>query len=354
MNRLFVIFVILIGLMPLNAFAQVSGSTQTAQDTASKANDPGQMLPSDIEARFKGLASDPAPKNLVRNSHYWISNEHAHYVWYPHIKDKGGVISGVGTDQVYLLAGWANASLVIPMDFDREITRLHFAYGAAFMASSNIEEFLSFWKKKNADKMKAALDQYFPDLADDAMKAWERANADVNHRLNRVAKKYSNSKKTNDTEVPTFVSDEGQFKRIKQLWENHRGYPVCGDLTGNVAMQGISKALRDSGLKMMILYPSNAEQYFQYGPEFKRNIIDMPFAQDSMILRTRQLTSLGVAEDGDYHYNIQSGENFQAYMKDSTVPDQLKMLKFREKTLTKGLSVLSALPEAKNAKKDIN
>lgn len=325
--------------------AQAQESAQV-QDSAAVANDPSQMLPSEIEARFKAIRFDPDPEQLVRDAHYWVSNENAHYVWYNEIKDRGGVLSGVGTDQVYLLAGWANSSIVLPMDFDRQIRNLHIAYGAAFMAASNIDEFRSYWKRENADKMKAALEKYFLSEADAAMKAWKSGCREVNGRFNRLIKKYSKNSETSAAAgIPTFLTDETQYNRIRQLWINHRVIPICGDLTGNKSMIDIAKALRDSGLKLTILYPSNAEHYFEYGPEYRRNIINMPFADNSIVLRTRQMRSLGLAEEGDYHYNMQSGENFIIWLKTTQIPNQHKMLRRRAKTKTDGLSVMERVPD---------
>ena len=154
---------------------------------------------------------------------------------------------------------------------------------------------------------------------------------------------YTNKEK--NLGVPTFLTDESQYQRIRQLWLNHRVFPICGDLTGNKAMLDIAKALNDSGLKMTILYPSNAEHYFAYGPEYRRNIINMPFADNSLILRTRQMRSLGLAEEEDYHYNMQTGANFIKWLQTTNIKDQHSMLKKRSKTETTGLSVLDYEPE---------
>jgi hypothetical protein len=350
-------------LLPTASFAQTPGPNDpgTAQGSANAGaaqnnnavNDPSKVLPEDVEKRFKAIRNDPDPDQLVRDAHYWVSNENAQYVWYPHIKDIGGVMSGVGTDQVYLLAGWMNASIVIPMDFDKMIRNLHLAYGAAFLESENIEEFRTYWKKENESKMKAAVEKHFPGEVDVVMKAWRSGVREVNGRFNRLVKKYNGAKsKEGDVHVsvPTFITDETQYKRIRQLWQNHRVFPICGDLTGDKAMLDIAKALKDSNLEMRVLYPSNAEHYFEYGPGYRRNIIEMPFANNSLILRTRQMRSLGVAEEGDYHYNMQSGENFKLWLKTTNIKDQHSMLRKRTKTETTGLSVLDYQPEpSKNA-----
>ncbi len=353
---------LLLCLSPMASFAQTATEQGSSQSQVSDANDPSKMLPQEVEKRFKALRSDPDPDQLVRDAHYWVSNENAQYVWYPYIKDMGGVISGVGTDQVYLLAGWSNASIIIPMDFDKQIRNLHFAYGAAFMASENIEEFRTYWKKENAEKMKAALAKYFPEEADAALKAWNHGVKEVNGRFNRVTKKYKNlpsqlkelaesnpkqyaaNAKIFTSEVPTFLTDETQYKRIRQLWMNHRVFPLCGDLTGDRAMMDISKALKDSGLDMMLLYPSNAEHYFEYGSTYRRNIIEMPFNEKGLILRTRQMKFLGLAEDEDYHYNMQTAKNFKLWLSTTNIKEQKEMLRKRTETSTKGLSFFDYEP----------
>ncbi|MBS7380246.1 MAG: hypothetical protein KIG72_03130, partial [Bradymonadales bacterium] len=54
---------------------------------------------------------------------------------------------------------------------------------------------------------------------------------------------------------------------------------------------------------------------------------------------------LGLAEEGDYHYNMQSGENFIIWLKTTQIPNQHKMLRRRAKTKTDGLSVMERVPD---------
>ena len=50
-------------------------------------------------AAFASLPADPAPPELVRGLHYWISNENDLALFHDAVKDKGGVYVGVGSDQ---------------------------------------------------------------------------------------------------------------------------------------------------------------------------------------------------------------------------------------------------------------
>jgi hypothetical protein len=56
------------------------------------------------------------------------------------------------------------------------------------------------------------------------------------------------------------------------------------------------------------------------------------------------MKSLGLAMEGDYHYNMQGGDNFKLWMGTTKIKDQHSMLRSRQKTPTQGLSVLDKLP----------
>lgn len=329
---------------PATVIGQVAETTIGQEREAGDKNDPSKPLPADIVVEFKSIHSDPDPEKLVQNAHYWVSNENAHYVWYPHIQNLGGILSGVGTDQIYLLATWSRPAILVPLDFDRQVRDLHFAYGAAFLESEDINSFLSFWKKEGSDKMKASLEKHFPDKEKAAMIAYKTARSTVAGRLSRVSKKYKK------LEIPTFLTDETHYQIARELWVNQRVYPICGDLTADNAMLELAQASQKSGIKLSVLYLSNAEHYFTYTPSYRRNIIAQNYADNAIILRTRQMKSLGLAEEGDYHYNTQSAENFKIWLETSAVNDQHKMLRKRSKTTTEGLSVLDFIPEA-SAKK---
>jgi hypothetical protein len=301
---------------------------------AGRGNDPSLPLPERIRQRFSAIPNDPDPDSLVRNSHYWISNENAHYVWNKPIADIGGVFVGVGTDQVYMLAAWSKAVIIVPLDFDKAITNLHWAYGVAFSLADNPDDFRKLFGDAQKEKMLDAIKAAYPERAKVISKAYESGRAHVNNRLRAVANKY------NKLGIATFVNDQAQFDYIKMLWANNRVFPVCGDLTADSTMLDLAAALRDTGMQLGVLYLSNAEHYFEFVPSYRRNIIAQPFAENGVALRTRQMTFLGVPEDGDYHYNVHPGANFQAWMKNNRIQDQYKLLRLKTDTEVKGLSVI--------------
>ena len=90
---------------------------------------------------FQSLPRDPAPEEITRNQHYWISNEQRLDLFHDPIKDLGGVYVGVGSDQNYLHAGWAKTEVLVLMDFDQKIVDLHGVYRVAFLHASTKEQF---------------------------------------------------------------------------------------------------------------------------------------------------------------------------------------------------------------------
>lgn len=292
-------------------------------------------LPDAAQRAFAAMTADPEPTELIRSSHYWVSNENAHDVYRPHIENSGGILLGVGTDQLYLLAGWARPEVLIPMDFDGMISQLHYIYGAAFLSSPDIATFLSFWEPDAETKMRAAVAEHFgPRRAEAAMSAWSQGGQRVLRRFRRMELRYQ------ELRIPTFVTDEATYQSLRQLWLDGRVFPLRGDVTGERAMTSIAKAAKEAELPVRAIYLSNVEQYVEYTPAFRRNFIDLPMDQRSWVLRTRPMRSLGLADEHcDYHYNLQRGQNFQRWLAANTVPDgRSLLLRNLEQTKRAGLS----------------
>jgi len=298
------------------------------------------------EAReiLRSIVADPAPPALVLGSHYWVSNESAHDVWRETIGKLGGALAGVGTDQLYLLAGWQEPSLLLALDFDAEVVRVHELYGIAFAKAETPEAFLQLWRDAardagSWDELLAAAD------SDEAVRKRHHRTLDVagtiiSARLGQVRRRYAG------LGIPCFLTDAGQYAKVRTLWQEGRVVALRGDLTATSAMLTAAAAMRKLGVPLRTLYLSNAEKYFDYSPAFRANIIAQPFDEKSLILRTRHSPRMGAVEGDVYHYNTQTGANFVAWMRDSTVPTSFALLKRRVEEKPSGKSHIDALPAA--------
>lgn len=290
---------------------------------------------------LSSMREDPAPAALVRNSHYWVSNENAHDVWRSHIANTGGALIGVGTDQVYILASWARPEVIIPMDFDASIRDIHFAYGAAFLESPDLATFRTFWVPEGEAKMREALAKHFSEArATAAMTAWRQGAPTIQRRFRKLVTYY------NGKNIPTFINDEATYGQIRTLWQEGRVFPMRGDATGSTGMREIARALERANLKVGVVYLSNVEQYITYDAQTRRNFISLPWADNGWLLRTRPMQVLGLTtEDCEYHYNMQRGLNFRQWLTVNRVADGGRLLlRHRSRTATQGLSIVDSEP----------
>ena len=308
-------------------------------------------LPALSDAARAALASvraDPEPPALVRNSHYWVSNEHNHQVWREAISDLGGALVGVGTDQNYLLAGWSRPEILILMDFDGEIAKLHELYGYLFSISATPDEFMRRWHKAYGEDTRALLRTHLESRAPaesaakwvaSRLKIYTVTRALIDRRLRRTLSKYK------ELNIPIFLSDQAQYDHLRGLWAQGRVLAVRGDLTANSTMLDIARALRAAGVELNTLYVSNAEQYFELTPEYRRNLIEQPWGARGALLRTLGWETLGYIDAEEaYHYNIHAGANLQAWMRKGTYKKAGQILRKRTPTQPAGTSEMSELP----------
>jgi hypothetical protein len=313
---------------------------QAAAEEAPAEADPLGPLPAQARATLESIRFDPRPDEITRNSHYWVSNEQSHFFWHELIKDLGGVHVGVGTDQNYLLAGWARSELIVLLDFDRAIPLLHQVYRVMFDMADTPEAFVDLWLEESIPAVAAKLDEAYPDhpQLDRIKRNHTIARKLVSARLRNVRRQYRKAG------IPTFLSDQDQYDHIRKLWANGRVIAIRGDLTGDRAVMDTSKAVRALGLEVTVLYLSNAEQYFEFVPTYRRNIISIPFAEKSWVLRTLGWKMHGYAEGEQYHYNAQDGRNFADWMRISKIKAVPYLLKSKTDTGVQGSSTMNAPP----------
>ena len=127
--------------------------------------------------------------------------------------------------------------------------------------------------------------------------------------------------------LPSFLTDDATYNYIRGLFQNGKVFMVRGDLTAKIAMKAISKATEQAGLKVRVLYLSNAEQYFNVRSPFRDNIVSLPTDSKSLIIRTNGWRGLAHVEGTGYHYNVQSAESFKQFVAHPLTKSSAGMLK---------------------------
>ena len=111
------------------------------------------------------------------------------------------------------------------------------------------------------------------------------------------------------------------------------------------AMRDVAAALEAAQIPLNVLYLSNAEQYFDLIPSYRRNIAELPFGEHAWVLRTLGWSVHGFVEGEEYHYNMQPGRNFARWMRTRRVKHTGHMLTKKRATDTPGSSILDHVPE---------
>lgn len=284
--------------------------------------DPTAPLSDIQKAKFAAIPADADPEVLLsvdatnNGQHYLSSDEKHPELFKSSIQDLGGTFIGVGTEQVYLYAGWQKANLVIALDYDSYIVELHQTLLAAWNAAENADALRVIF----ADKSKGQ--SFFKKFA---------ADNQLNEKM--TLKKYnryryfilSSLDKVKNMSDKTFMNDADTFNYLKTLIQNGRIIPLQGDLLADKTIQALAQILKDPEInsKVSVLYLSNTEQYWSYSQQFKQNMLALPYHDNAVILRTRAV----YPQNGDYRYDLQKASVFSAWMKSNQCKDVRQMLK---------------------------
>ncbi|MFO0578235.1 MAG: hypothetical protein U1A78_29880 [Polyangia bacterium] len=283
------------------------------------------------------ITADPAPPELVRNTHYVVSNEDRLDLFRRATENRGGAYIGVGTDQNYLLAAWAKPQLLVLFDFDQVVVNVHHVYRAFFLVAKTPAELRSLWEPRNEAPALAAINAAYTDekRRADCVRAYRMSRHAVTARFNKILQVFGIHK------VPWFLTDQAQYDTVAALFRADRVVMVRGDLTAGGAMTSIANALSASGLKVGLLYLSNAERYFTYTPSFRKSLLALPMDDKAIVLRTRARL------DGVYEYISQDGAVFRAWLERSKITLASQMSRLREPDpQTPGAWVIRKLPDA--------
>jgi len=228
------------------------------------------------------ISSEPPPEKITMNKHFVVSNEDHLHFFYDSVKDKGGTYLGVGSEQNYILAGWAGSDQIIIVDFDQWIPDLHAIYAYCFAQADDPDSFMALWSQANGKKMKKDLEVHFASTgrAKDFLRVFRWARPQIEKRLKKLTRQL---KKAN---TPSFLTDEKQYKHIAHLSRNGKIHAYRADFLGTTTLRAIAKTLRQQNKTLQVLYLSNIEDYFKYTSSFRENIAALPESEQSLVLRS--------------------------------------------------------------------
>ena len=268
---------------------------------------PAALTPLSAEVRqaLVAVRSDPPPKSLILDRHYSTSNELRQYLYRHKIKPAGGLYIGVGSEQNYVLGGWARPEIMVLFDFDQWIVDLHAVYGLIFLAAKTPNDLIRLWHQRSRKQVEALIrtPSRSKERADRLVKIYKSTCRKIHKHLRWIRKEYKKKR------VATFLSSQEQYDHIVALYRNNRVYAVRGDFTGERTMKDLAAFGKRFKIPVRMLYLSNVEFYFTYDKgRYRQNILDLEFGTPSLVLHTVVLTS------SRYRYVYHTGQNFQRWL----------------------------------------
>ena len=260
---------------------------------------------------------DDAPELLnatrkdLENRHYLTCDELHVAKFYPNLKGIKGAYIGVGSDQAYTFMGWMDAELAWLTDYDPWIKQEHRIYALFFEKAETPEAFVSQWRSRNRAASRAMIAEHFATDPEKALilQVFDSASYKVDVRMSRLIAMAKNYK------IPTFVSDAAMYAHVRSMVLGGRVRPMVSNLLDTDGLTGVGNASRAVNVPIRVVYMSNAEDYWPYSEQFRANMAGLNFDENSWILRT----AASKPTNGDYRYNMQDAQNFQAWLKEPYV-----------------------------------
>ena len=260
---------------------------------------------------------DDAPELLnatrkdLENRHYLTCDELHVAKFYPNLKGIKGAYIGVGSDQAYTFMGWMDAELAWLTDYDPWIKQEHRIYALFFEKAETPEAFVSQWRSRNRAASRAMIAEHFATDPEKALilQVFDSASYKVDVRMSRLIAMAKNYK------IPTFVSDAAMYAHVRSMVLGGRVRPMVSNLLDTDGLTGVGNASRAVNVPIRVVYMSNAEDYWPYSEQFRANMAGLNFDENSWILRT----AASKRTNGDYRYNMQDAQNFQAWLKEPYV-----------------------------------
>jgi hypothetical protein len=272
------------------------------------------------EAEKAAFLAGDEERIFSKREHFTISNEYRHDLWFPYVRDLGGVYVGVASDQNYTLMAVARSELGYLIDLDRQVVHLHRIYMALIAASPDPDAFLARFgaasavQRETRGLLEAALADMSPRDRFDAL-AFLDANRDA---LREYLKTVRNTRR--GEQGVTWLADPALYDYVRQMVAGGRLRPINGNLLGKKAMATIAASVGALGKQVGILYISNAEEYLYYTPQFATNVRALPAAANGVVLRTIHDRFEGWESNGDgdkrWNYQVQPLDDFQARLAD--------------------------------------
>jgi len=216
--------------------------------------------------------------------HYVQSNETRHDLFFPYIAGKGGAYIGIGSDPNYTMMAASGCQLAFLLDIDYRVVDLHRIYEILVQRAETPRKLIDFFAPEAEASTIAVLEEALAGLDEveirRIVRGYKVGRETVRLHLERVVARHRDGKPT------SWLSNPKMYASIRALFQQGRVRIMSGDLTGAASLKSVADAARALEVHVLVLYVSNAEEYFKYTRQFAANIAALPITTDSVLLRT--------------------------------------------------------------------
>lgn len=234
---------------------------------------------------------------------YLKTNEPLLGVVVPHVKNRGGGYTGVGSDQQYTLVAHARAEWAWLFDYDEHVVNWHHVLRALVLAAPDRRAFATFFDEEGIKRARAAIKARYP----------RRAQARELDRLWRgAAPPLADHYRTLATD-PAFrwswLGNDESYAWIRRLYQQDRMRAWLGNMLEDKTMGDIGRAARALEVPIRVYYPSNAPEFWELTEQYRENVRGLPFDEHTVVVQTLSGKSMktGFGQTGYWHYNVQHG-----------------------------------------------
>jgi hypothetical protein len=282
-----------------------------------------QLTQVEREQVLAGAEDEP----IAVDTHYIQSNETRHDLYFPYIGERSGAYIGVGSDQNYTLMGAARSQLAFIMDIDYRVVDLHKMYEVFIPASETPQALIERWNEPNEPESEALLQRALadedPKLVRRIIQGYRAGRETVYRHLLRVVARKRGGQPT------SWLSDEQMYAHVRAMYQTGRVRIMTGNLAGTASVRTAAAAAQSLDVPVMVLYMSNAEEYFKYTREFAANIAALGPGGESIVARTIYSK---LWEHADlWAYQVQSLPDFHERLKDKKIRSRNVMFRYAER-----------------------
>jgi hypothetical protein len=266
---------------------------------------------------------------------YLTTNERQQRVWLPFLANLGGGFVGVGADQAYAFVAAARSEWAWLLDYDPQVITLHRLVQALIREADTPDAFVSFFTRSQEATTRARLTRLFADRAggDDVLALFEQKRPRLHAHYRRQL--------IDDASDHGWLNDAARYAYVRTLVLQGRVHVVAGNLLTDKAMPSIGAAARALGVAVRVYYPSNAEEMWRFTPQYRVNVLGLPFDDRSIVLRTL-FNKRGRWDDvrGYWHYVVHEGLDAQRMLGDERWTTSHGLMRRRRPTTVPILSAL--------------